>query len=313
VLIKSPQSQTAEKKEKEKPKEDEKGEKKDKSKDKEKERDKSIEKKPEKCDKCGKKVTPCSESCKGRSCSEDHKSRSKSESDCDRSKDGEEKSGVESSKEASGWTKQQDSKIKEMKGENKSWKDIALEVGASKKDVQNRYKELMKGGEGEKEKEKEESKSENGWGVGRDADSGANMPDFGALFVDDDEGGGERSEGENRSDKNNSGNVGGGKRQKNKQNKQSSNSGNGGGEQNPQKGSPSGFGNPFDDPPEQAPTGKLRPDGAWTQDDCEILEYLKSKYEENKWLHMQAGFYNWTGRMVIAQLIEQKFKDDGAA
>jgi len=56
----------------------------------------------------------------------------------------------------------------------------------------------------------------------------------------------------------------------------------------------------------------LRPDGVWTEDDCEILEYLKNKYEENKWLHMQAGFYNWTGRMVIAQLIEQKFKDDGA-
>jgi hypothetical protein len=30
-------------------------------------------------------------------------------------------------------------------------------------------------------------------------------------------------------------------------------------------------------------------------------------------LHLQADFYNWTGRMVIAEIIEQKFKDDGAA
>jgi hypothetical protein len=57
----------------------------------------------------------------------------------------------------------------------------------------------------------------------------------------------------------------------------------------------------------------LKPDAVWTQDDCEVLEWLESKYEENKWLHMQAGFYNWTGRMVIAELIQKKFRDDGAA
>jgi hypothetical protein len=39
---------------------------------------------------------------------------------------------------------------------------------------------------------------------------------------------------------------------------------------------------------------------------------LEAKYEENKWKHMQAGFYNWGGRMVDAGMIEKKFRDDGA-
>jgi hypothetical protein len=39
---------------------------------------------------------------------------------------------------------------------------------------------------------------------------------------------------------------------------------------------------------------------------------LEAKYEENKWMHMQAGFYNWGGRMVDASMIEKKFRDDGA-
>jgi hypothetical protein len=218
-----------------------------------------------------------------------------------------------------------------MKEDNKSWKDIALEVSASKKDVQNRYKELMNGGDGGQNKS-DEKKDEGGWettgGSGWGADDGGvmgggNMPDFGALFVDEaEDGGDEQSEGEGQWQKKNStnGNGGGkngrgGKKQKQNGNKQQNGNHNqqtnGGGSQNSQGGG-SSYGNPFDDPPEQTPTGKLRPDGVWTEDDCEILEYLKNKYEENKWLHMQAGFYNWTGRMVIAQLIEQKFKDDGA-
>ena len=281
---------------------------------------------PEKCGKCGKKVVPCAEGCKGRTCSEGHKLKSKSESKGD-SKDGSEKSDAESGeKGGSGWTEEQNSKIKQMKGENKSWKDIALEVGASKKDVQNRYKELTKNSSSDAKEKKDQGKDENGWESGGGSgwgdegrNDGGNMPDFGALFVDDVEeagareqpGGGNQGQEQN---KNNGGTGGGsGKKQKNQTSKQNNNNIHGGGGQKSQGGSFSDVGNPFDDPPEETPKGKLRPDGAWTEDDCEILEYLRNKYEENKWLHMQAGFYNWTGRMVIAQLIEQKFKDDGAA
>jgi hypothetical protein len=58
--------------------------------------------------------------------------------------------------------------------------------------------------------------------------------------------------------------------------------------------------------------GRLKPDDIWSRADLEILEYLESKYEENKWMHMQAGFFNWSGRMIDAGMIERKFRDDGA-
>ena len=57
---------------------------------------------------------------------------------------------------------------------------------------------------------------------------------------------------------------------------------------------------------------KLKPDGAWSEDDCEVLEWLMNRYNQDKWLHIQSGFYNWTKRMVSWEIIEQKFKDDGA-
>ncbi|KAL2068229.1 hypothetical protein VTL71DRAFT_16327 [Oculimacula yallundae] len=57
--------------------------------------------------------------------------------------------------------------------------------------------------------------------------------------------------------------------------------------------------------------GRLRPTGAWSQDDCTKLEFLETKYREHKWAQMQADFYNWTGRMIHHELIEMKFKSDG--
>lgn len=84
-----------------------------------------------------------------------------------------------------------------MKEENKSWKDIAAEVGASKKDVQNRYKELMKSGDGEKKDEDktEEKKGEDAWEplsastwINEDAadkDKDKDEFDFSNLFGDD--------------------------------------------------------------------------------------------------------------------------------
>ncbi|OWO99792.1 hypothetical protein B2J93_6847 [Marssonina coronariae] len=58
--------------------------------------------------------------------------------------------------------------------------------------------------------------------------------------------------------------------------------------------------------------GKLRPSSAWTADDCAKLEHL-DRMHQYRWAHIQKGFYDWTGRMISAELIERKFKDDGAA
>lgn len=76
--------------------------------------------------------------------------------------------------------------------------------------------------------------------------------------------------------------------------------------------------------PEAAPTFKpqaqSQPEGSgklvrteiWTEEDCTVLEELMKRYKEHKWLNMQAQFFNWTGRMISAEMIEKKFKDDGA-
>jgi hypothetical protein len=58
-------------------------------------------------------------------------------------------------------------------------------------------------------------------------------------------------------------------------------------------------------------TPRLRPDLIWTAEDCGLLEDLENNYTRNKWLHMQADFFNWSGRMVDASIIERKFKEDG--
>lgn len=59
--------------------------------------------------------------------------------------------------------------------------------------------------------------------------------------------------------------------------------------------------------------GNLVPDATWTKNDCDILEHLQHRYHDEKWLHMQANFYNYTGRMIAAEFIERKFRADGAA
>jgi hypothetical protein len=56
----------------------------------------------------------------------------------------------------------------------------------------------------------------------------------------------------------------------------------------------------------------LKPNAAWSQADCEVLEMLEARYTQHKWYHMQAEFYNWTGRMISAEVIQAKFDEDGA-
>jgi hypothetical protein len=55
--------------------------------------------------------------------------------------------------------------------------------------------------------------------------------------------------------------------------------------------------------------GRLKPDENWSREDCEILEMLEARYREQKWLSMQASFYNMTGRMIRADIIERKLSE----
>lgn len=57
---------------------------------------------------------------------------------------------------------------------------------------------------------------------------------------------------------------------------------------------------------------KLEPNDIWSEQDCRILEFLESNYNCNKWLYIQAAFFNWTGRMISGELIAHKFYSDGA-
>lgn len=58
--------------------------------------------------------------------------------------------------------------------------------------------------------------------------------------------------------------------------------------------------------------GRLKADDNWSREDCEILEMLEARYREQKWLSMQASFYNLTGRMVRADIIERKISETGS-
>ena len=60
----------------------------------------------------------------------------------------------------------------------------------------------------------------------------------------------------------------------------------------------------------EAENGKkvLVPDVVWTIGDLEVLANVEERYRELKWMHVQAGFYNMTGRMVGSEVIKAKFE-----
>ncbi|RDW89697.1 hypothetical protein BP6252_01729 [Coleophoma cylindrospora] len=194
---------------------------------------------------------------------------------------------------AGDWTPELDATIMKLKSKNKPWKDIAIEVGASKKDVLNRFKELQKAEE-DKKKGKE----------------GANANEASKLIaVPDSDGNAAPSEEKDKDCRADP--------EKKEKSKAQEN------DDNPGKSSPSGATTEESSTSQQdmaatstiTPRGEkgLRPDEIWTKDDCAVLEMLKERYETHKWQHMQAGFFNWTGRMVVASIIEKKFKDDEVA
>jgi hypothetical protein len=258
----------------------------------------------------------------GKDCADDGEKKrdgEKAKKDGEDSDKKSEEKKIDKSKEKSdngGWTEAQDNKIKEMKAANKSWKDIASEVGASKNDVTKRFKELQKAGEDKsddggaaqggdttvEENNANGSDWDNAWGNGNGVDGGGMS--FGDLFMD------APSKEPEKQNKNNNNNSDGNKKQKgNKGNKDD----NGGGSQH-QAGDEgwSYKSNQRSQQQNQDPC-RLQVNDVWSKDDCEVLEILESQYREHKWLHIQAGFFNWTGRMITAELIECKFREDGVA
>jgi hypothetical protein len=45
--------------------------------------------------------------------------------------------------------------------------------------------------------------------------------------------------------------------------------------------------------------------------DCQILEFLRLKHHETKFQRIQSDFYNLTGRMIHAEVFEEKWRRDG--
>jgi hypothetical protein len=210
------------------------------------------------------------------------------------------------------WTAEQDEKIKSMKADNKSWKDIAQEIGASKGDVQSRFKEINKVSE-----PNQATESTNGVVNDGSGDTGGGVVndlgiDFGGLFTDDNWGNSAGSGWKGNSptqDEAKKADGGTGKGKKNKQKgKEQARKDKTGGEVSQSVHDLDDF---YNEAQGHQGSGRLKVNDIWSREDVEILETLESRYAEHKWLHLQADFYNYTGRMIHAEIIEQKFRDDG--
>ncbi|RDL34972.1 uncharacterized protein BP5553_06903 [Venustampulla echinocandica] len=228
------------------------------------------------------------------------------------------------------WTEEQDSKLREMKKANKSWKEITIALGASKKEVVARHNELTQMDDGAAEANQSND------AIGKDdkpEDGG--FGDMAAIFDD------AVDVGENTTPEQGVASAEGGSKpqksdkQKGKEKALS---------RRPQEGDQKSeecdcpdciqerqagrtqqginYGKVGQIYPESSASGgqteesvhrSLQPDNIWTEEDCRILEELEKRHRENKWLEVQAGFFNWTGRMVAAEIIEKKFKGDRVA
>lgn len=161
-----------------------------------------------------------------------------------------------------------------MKKAGNSWKMIAHEVGASKKDVTNRFKELSKAGE---------KSGEN--------DDPLPFGDMPGMFTEDEPAEDSKPPAKlQKKGKGEKGEKGGGKGEKG------------------EKGEKDKI--LVDTAALEAEHGKkvLVPDAIWTIGDLEVLADVEERYREMKWMHVQAGFYNMTGRMVGSEVIKAKFE-----
>ncbi|KAF8865985.1 hypothetical protein BDZ45DRAFT_668383 [Acephala macrosclerotiorum] len=226
------------------------------------------------------------------------------------------------SKDGLTWTEQQDASIIMMKMDKSTWNQIASAVGASKSEVQTRFKELQafaddyvtakfnaSKGNYTKEADKKDGTKKNDDGDkveeidpflagldevlhSMDHRSGGDM--FGSPTLPDKK--------DDKGPKADTGDF------ENHDANAFTYEAPGGNEGN--RAGDYGFKVPNFSGPQIY--GKLKVDASWGKEDCDLLEYLLERHESEKWLHMQASFYNYTGRMVAAEFIEKKFKGDGA-
>ncbi|KAF7874782.1 hypothetical protein EAF04_001956 [Stromatinia cepivora] len=203
------------------------------------------------------------------------------------------------------WTKEQDEKLMAMKKENKTWKDIAGELGTGKKEVVARYKVLQEQEKTEDEEEVEEEKpkkTEKKKKIKCTAQVDKNEDTEEEIYISPNcpyhqpktKSSAPSSKQDEKKKRKSYGEL-----DRNRDEEEEENE-----ERMQGNTNEHGRGN------EQ---GRLRPDKIWSAEDCETLEYLMEKHRSTQWLQLQAGFFNYTGRMVKAEFIERKFRKDGLA
>lgn len=250
--------------------------------------------------------------------------------------------GAKAANSNGSWTKQQDEKIKSMKGVNSSWKNIAAAVGATKKDVTQRYQELM-------DAAKDPSATDSAHGAATNSNSDTHVAESlpmmsGALDGDawlasrdslcqtlGDPGTSNTAAARDKSSKSR---PDGSKVSQACQAQESTataaatnaiptstNAFPTGAElAELLKGYPgllchqplyplSALNNDGSLGADKSPW-TIRTGGDWTECECAMLEKVLRRYENNKWLHIQAGLFNMTGRMVDGEVIRQKVEVD---
>ncbi|APA07862.1 predicted protein [Sclerotinia sclerotiorum 1980 UF-70] len=204
------------------------------------------------------------------------------------------------------WTKEQDEKLMARKKENKTWKDIAGELGMSKKEVVARYKVLQEQEKTEDEQEEEEQKpkkTENKKIIKCTAQDDKNEDTEDEIYISPDcpyhhpkpkPSAPSKQDQKKKKKRKSYGEL---DRDRDDEEEDS---------EERMRGNTNEYGRGNEQ-------GRLRPDKIWSAEDCETLEYLMEKHRSTQWLQLQAGFFNYTGRMVKAEFIERKFRKDGLA
>lgn len=193
------------------------------------------------------------------------------------------------------WTQEQDDRLMAMKKENKTWKDIVGRLGTSKKDTVARYKILQaKEKEEEKPKKPEKKKQNNNNNIKCTTQADKNEGSEDDFYIAPDC--------PYHHPKSKSSSSKSGKKEKKRKSYGELDRNRDDEEDEEERARESRNGK-----------GHLRPDHIWSAEDCETLEYLMEKHTSTQWLQLQAGFFNYTGRMIKAEFIERKFRKDGLA
>ncbi|KAG4034297.1 hypothetical protein MFRU_003g02670 [Monilinia fructicola] len=194
------------------------------------------------------------------------------------------------------WTQEQDDRLMTMKKENKTWKDIVGRLGTSKKDAVARYK-ILQAKEKEEEKpkkpeKKKQNNNNNNIKCTTQADKNEGSEDDFYIAPDCPYHHPKSKSSSSKSGKKEKKRKSYGELDRNRDDEED--------EEERARESRNG-------------KGHLRPDHIWSAEDCETLEYLMEKHTSTQWLQLQAGFFNYTGRMIKAEFIERKFRKDGLA